>query len=193
MTRSALFRTTALLAASVLTPSAFSGADGAFGASAAATTVLVRDEAEVAGIFKDCKAFDPSGCPFTVASTSDGSGQRLYAVDLERYAGDSCANGVTYFFHGRMLLTNTALVSPRAGVALPGTAGGKPVLAADGTKHFMVRFEVNPSKLALCAAYGSAGSDAYVYGFNGSEMVVLSGKAPRPPHVLAPTIRPSHG
>lgn len=213
MTRPAPFLATVLLALSVLAlvaPSARGGAAQAFGGrtasadradsrshtatfAAATATVVARDEVEIAGIFGHCRAFDPSGCPFMVASTSGGSGHTLYAVDLERDAGDACASGIAYFFRGRTLLTNTAFMLPRAGVALPGMTRGKPVVAADGPRRFVVRFEVNPSKLAPCTAYGTAGTDAYIYGWTGSKMVVLSGRPPRPPHVLAPTIRLSDG
>jgi hypothetical protein len=155
-------------------------------AARAASSAIAQDEATVASMYGDCRAFSLTGCAFFVAQTSDGKGHVLYAIDLERDAGDSCATGVAYFFRGRTLLTSTPKLAPHAGVATPYAAHHRPIIKAAGTSQFAVAYEVNRSARAICAEYGAGGSITYVYRWTGSKMLVLAGHPPPAPKALAP-------
>jgi hypothetical protein len=173
-----------LAAAAVLTPA---------GAPAAAQpakppqvrpsqSVIRHDQGVVNHLLGNCRAF-ALHCPFgATAWTWDGLGRGvLYAIDLRKTAGDSCGLGVVYFFEGKRLITSTGKLAPHAAVAYTLHAVSSP-----GLLKFAVQYAVNPSKTAFCVQYGSAGTDTYVYGWNGHEMILASGRPPRPPKVLAP-------
>lgn len=120
------------------------------------------------------------GCPFAVATTSDGHGHALYAIDLRWQAGDACgAWGIVYFFEGRTLVTTTQSLAPRAGVW-----GGSGPVKTVATGRFAVRYPVAPSANVPCSLYGSAGTDTYVYRWSGKTFVVASGMLPKLPKVL---------
>jgi len=136
------------------------------------------DESVVAAKNFYCPEF--SSCPFAVASTTDGHGHDLIAVDLLHQGGTACSYpGIVYFFEGTSLKASTLSLAPRAGV----WPGSRP-LWADGTAKFAVRYQVTPSSNAICALWGSSGTDTYVYRWNGTRFVVASGALPRPPKVL---------
>jgi hypothetical protein len=181
-----LIRSLSALALSLVSVGAGSAcaAAAAAGPAAAVTaseSVIRHDEGVVSGLWRDCMAFYPTGCPFGHAvSTSDGRGGSLYAIDLEKTGGDSCSLGEVYFFDGERLIADTAKLAPHAQVEY----GSREVSAA-GTAKLAVKYAVNPSSHAFCSQYGSAGSDTFVYRYNGRTMIRMSGTPPRSPRVLA--------
>ena len=140
--------------------------------------MVAADEAVVGAANGQCAAFTPDRrCPFaTVATSSDGAGGLLYALELSATSGDACLRGVTYFFDGRRLLTDTTRLPPHL-------AGGVVALRSDAAGQFTVGYAVSLPN-SSCANNGSAGTDPYVYGWDGSGMVLRSGTAPIPPNVL---------
>ncbi|HEX3424591.1 MAG TPA: hypothetical protein VHT30_00565 [Acidimicrobiales bacterium] len=151
--------------------------------SAAATPspdpgVVAADEAAVAAANSQCAAFTPDRrCPFgPVVTSSDGAGGLLYAVALTAISGDACFRGVAYFFDGRRLATDSTRLPPN----LP---GGVVSLASAAAGQFTVGYGVSLPN-SSCADNGSAGTDPYVYGWNGSTMVLRSGTPPTPPKLL---------
>ena len=139
--------------------------------------VLAHDEAAVSAIYHNCAAFNPNGCPLSAAVTRDGHGRLLYGIFLAAETGDACYRGIVYFFDGEKLIDNTSQLPPDS-------IGGVVALKASGPKTFTVGYGVSPSKLTTCAANGSAGTDSYVYGWNGARMVVVSGAPPALPEVI---------
>jgi hypothetical protein len=144
--------------------------------------VVAHDEAVISASHEDCKAFEPAGrCPFgVVAMTPNGSGGSLYAFRLTEVTGDDCDRGLVYFFDDERLLVSTSDLAPHS-------SAGVVRLSADGPKRFAVGFAVSPSSLTSCAANGSAGTATYVYGWNGSNMSVVSGGVPSRPKVIVGT------
>jgi hypothetical protein len=140
---------------------------------------LSYDEAVIAQKNLDCIGL-VGGCSFAVATTSDGHGHALYAIDLRWQAGDACgAWGIVYFFENRTLLTTTQRLAPRAGVW-----GGSGPVKTVASGRFAVRYPVAPSANVPCSLYGSAGTDTYVYRWNGKTFVRASGTLPKLPKVL---------
>jgi len=136
------------------------------------------DESVVAATNFYCPEF--SSCPFAVAATTDGHGHDLIAVDLLHQGGTACSYpGIVYFFEGTSLKASTLTLAPRAGV----WPGSRPMWAV-GIAKFAVRYQVTPSANAICALWGSSGTDTYVYRWNGTRFVVASGSLPAPPKVL---------
>ncbi len=141
--------------------------------------VVAHDEAVVSATLGNCAAFrGPNGsCPFgPVVPTSDGSGNLLYGFSSQT-TGDDCFRGIAYFFDGERLLGNTSQLPPNS-------IGGVVAMHAAGPRRFAVGYGVSPSKLTSCAENGSAGTDTYVYGWNGSRMFLVSGTPPAPPKVI---------
>ncbi len=152
------------------TPPTSSGAAPPSGAAAVA-----HDEAVISAQYGQCRAFFvPNGCPFgSVAQTSDGSGGHLYGVLLTQSTGDACFRGIAYFFDGEK-----PVGSSQENVV---------ALQSDGPGRFAVGYAVsNPKVDPSCAGNGSAGTDTYVYGWNGSAVVKISGSPPPPPEVIGP-------
>ena len=144
--------------------------------------VVGHDRAVVSRIMMDCRAFALHGCPFgATAWTANGRGGLLYAIDVRKTAGDSCGLGVVYFFDVERLIATTGRLAPHAAVAYLFRA-----VTAAGPRRFAVRYAVNPSGNAFCYQFGSAGTDSYVYGWNGHHLILISGRPPRPPRALAP-------
>jgi len=151
--------------------------------------VIRHAQGVVSHIWSNCRAFAPGGCPFGATTwTSDGRGRGvLYAIYLRKTAGDSCGLGAVYFFNATRLITSTITLAPHAEVA-----DALHAVSSPGPLKFEVRYAVNPSKNASCVQYGSAGTDTYVYGWNGHRMILASGRPPRPPKTLAPSFPPPH-
>lgn len=146
-------------------------------ASSPDPAVVAHDEAAVAAVYGNCSAFNPNGCPFgPVVTTPDGSGNLLYAISAQT-TGDDCFRHIAYFFDGERLLGNTSQLSPNS-------IGGVVAIQAEGPGRFAVGYGVSPSKSTSCAENGSAGTDSYVYGWDGSHIFVVSGTPPTPPAVI---------
>lgn len=144
-----------------------------------------RDERAIDGLWHDCRAFSPGGCTFgNAAWTPSASGPGvLYAIDLRRTAGDACGLGEVYFFDGERLIAGTAMLEPHAAVT-----DRSPAVSSAGPRSFIVRYAVNRSARAPCAAWGDAGVDGYLYRWDGRRMVAIAGDPPRPPRALAPSL-----
>jgi hypothetical protein len=152
------------------------------GSPHAETAVIAHDEAVVSGLWDHCLAFSPRGCSFgQSAVSSTATGELLFAIDLEKSAGDSCGLGIVYFFEGEHELARTGKLPPRAQATRSPNA-----VRSTGPGRFAVRYAVDPSAKAACLAWGSAGSDTYTYTWNGSTIVPAAGTPPHPPRVLAP-------
>jgi hypothetical protein len=145
------------------------------------SSVIAHDEAIVNQMHSSCTAFEPTGkgCPFLVATTADGHGGLVYAITLLADAGDSCAGSIVYFFDGERLITDTTTLPPH-------TDPGADAVTSPQVGQFKVVWRVNPSVDAGCDQYGTAGSDTYLYGWNGTTMSLLSGTPPQPPQAFPP-------
>jgi len=142
-------------------------------------SVVAHDEAAVAAMYGDCGAFSPTRhCPFgAVATTTDGSGGLLYGILLTAQTGDDCERGIAFIFQVERLLGSTSDVPPYSG-------GGVVALKAAGPQRFAVGYGVSPSTNTSCAENGSAGTDTYVYAWNGSALHLVSGEKPPFPEVI---------
>jgi len=138
--------------------------------------VIAHDEAIINRMRSYCGGFEPAskGCPFAVTSTPDGTGGRVYAIALLATAGDSCAGSIVYFFDGERLITDTTALPPS-------TTPPMVRLSSPGTGRISVVWRVNPAVNTPCYQFGSAGTDTYLYGWNGKTMTLLSGNPPQPP------------
>jgi hypothetical protein len=151
--------------------------------------VIAHDEAIINRKRSYCAGFEPAskGCPFAVTSTPDGAGGRVYAIALLATAGDSCAGSIVYFFDGERLITDTTALPPS-------TAPPMARLSSPATGRIGVVWRVNPAVNAPCYQYGSAGTDTYLYGWNGTTMTLLSGNPPPSPKTFpswSPTSPPT--
>lgn len=140
------------------------------------THVIAHDEAIINRMRSYCEAFEPAskGCPFAVTSTPDGTGGRIYAIAMLATAGDSCAGSIVYFFDGERLITDTTTLPPS-------TTPPMARLSSPSSGRISVVWRVNPAVNAPCYQFGSAGTDTYLYGWNGTTMTLLSGSPPQPP------------
>ncbi|MGH2870895.1 MAG: hypothetical protein ACRDL5_00325 [Solirubrobacteraceae bacterium] len=149
------------------------------GAAAASSRVVAHDQGFVSAIMKRCSYFRPNGCPFGPAAvTGDGHGRSLVAIDLEQSAG-TCGAGIVWFFDVERLVARTGKLAP---YAQAGPTGAR----AAGAHRFKVYYLVNRSSHADCAQWGAGGTDPYVYRWTGHAMLLVSGRPPRRPKVLAP-------
>jgi hypothetical protein len=138
--------------------------------------VIAHDEAIINRMQSSCGGFEPAskGCPFAVTSTPDGTGGRVYAIALLATAGDSCAGSIVYFFDGEQLITDTTALPPS-------TTPRMARLSSPATGRISVVWRVNPAVNTPCYQFASAGTDTYLYGWNGKTMTLLSGNPPQPP------------
>ena len=157
---------------------------------AGGATFLAHDEAVVAALAADCKYFMPpgQGCKrlFDAVQTADGEGGTLSAIELNQTAGDGYGRGAVYFFRGEQLLPRTAKLPPQSaasnGVSLDWVAPDG--LALRGPGEFAVSFVVSSGPNLCTACVGNDGTDTYVFRWDGSAMVFLSGTPPPPPAVI---------
>jgi hypothetical protein len=169
-----------LLAAAVALPcAAASAAVGVGRVASFSSRAVAHDQGVVSAVMHRCRYFSLSGCFFGRAAVSgDGRGRRLYAIDLAQSAG-SCGAGIVWFFDGERLIGRTGRLPPYAQASALG-------VKAAGPRRFKVYYLVNRSGRTDCAHWGNGGTDPYVYRWNGSRMVLVSGKPPRRPKMLAP-------
>lgn len=158
-------------------------------ASTAGPTVITHDQSVVAAYYGNCSAFSPSGCQLTTVVTPDGAGGRLYAVLLHQQFGDGTGRAAVFFFRGTVVLTGTPDLPPRTpsgqgpGLGYVTDVSGVGV-RADGTGRFAVTYVVTSGPNECNACVGNDGTDTYVYGWNGTTMVLVSGQPPKPPAVI---------
>ena len=143
---------------------------------------IAHDKAFVSRRHDNCAAFRPSPahCPFKVATTPNGKHGHLIAVDITQQTGDDCYRGRVFFFTGRQFLASTRRLPPRS-------FGGVKGVRAAGIARFKVIYRVSASAGTSCAMNGNAGTDPYVYAWNGQHMVKESGTPPAPPKVIVGT------
>lgn len=159
--------------------------------------VLTNDEAVVVDFNPYCADAYPSHkCLVQGISTSDGSGGTLYAIVVPALTGDGAGRGGVYFFHGESLLTAAASLPPQ-GTATPDGPGhewvdgsgpeieGHPYgVSVPVPGEFAVRYVVSSQANMCNACIGNDGTDTYIYGWNGTQMALLSGTPPTPPAVI---------
>ena len=104
-------------------------------------------------------------------------GGSLIAIDLTQQTGDDCYRGRVFFFTKETFLTSTKNLKPDS-------VGGVKGVRADGTAKFAVVYWVSASANTSCAQNGNAGTDTYVYGWNGHHMFKKSGTRPKLPKVI---------
>jgi hypothetical protein len=160
------------------------GAAQAAAPSAAPRTLkaeIAHDKAVVAAKYHHCSAFLASRrCPFKVATTANGHGGTLIAIDITQQTMDDCDRGRVFFFNAETFLVSTRGLAPHS-------VGGVEGVRAHGTKEFAVIYGVNRSRNTSCAQSGNGGTDTYVYGWNGTHMIKKSGTPPNPPKVIVGT------
>jgi hypothetical protein len=141
-----------------------------------------HDKAFVSRRYDNCRAFVPSPgrCPLAVAVVANGRRGHLIAVDITRQTGDDCFRGRVFFFNGEHFAASTRQLPPRS-------FGGVKSVRADRTARFKVIYWVSASAQTSCAMNGNAGTDRYVYAWNGRRMVKKSGTPPAPPKVIVGT------
>jgi outer membrane murein-binding lipoprotein Lpp len=159
--------------------SSTAGGTAAAGSASTLKAQIAHAKAVIDRRYHDCAALrlSPSHCPFKVASTPDGKGGDLIAINLTQQTGDDCYRGEVFFFDADRFLASTRQLPPRSVAGVEG-------LHAAGTAAFTVTYGVSASANSTCAMNGSAGTDDYVYGWNGSRMYAKSGTPPKPPRVI---------
>lgn len=153
-------------------------AQAAPGTASSVRADIRHDEAFVARRYNHCAAFSAARkCPFTVASTSNGTGGHLIAINLRQTTMDDCLLGIVYFFNGTRFVETTRRVQPHS-------VGGVEGVRAIGTGRFSVTYGVNRSRSTICARRGNGGTDVYRYRWTGTGLVKTSGRLPRLPKVI---------
>ena len=148
------------------------------GRAASLSSQIRQDKAYVAKQYNGCAGFALHGkCPFAVASTGNGVGGDLIAVELRWYTMDACNRGLVYLFDGTTFAETTHRLAPFS-------VGGVDVVHGHGARTFAVTYWVSKSKFTSCAANGNGGTDVYTYRWNGTKFVKTSGTLPRPPKVI---------
>jgi len=146
--------------------------------SSSVSSDIKHDEAFVDARWHHCAGFAVHGhCPFQAATTSNGAGGHLVAVNLRWWSMDACERGLVYFFDGTKFLVTTHKLRPYS-------IGGVKAVRSDGIGKFAVVYFVSANKNTSCAANGHAGTDTYTYRWTGSRMVWNSGRPPRLPKVI---------
>src|SRR5689334_21257514 len=161
------------------------GCGSAQAASTQASTLkaqIAHDKAFVAARYHHCKSLhlSPQHCPFKVATTPNGHGGKLIAIDLSQQTGDDCNRGRVFFFDAETVLASTRSLRPHS-------LGGVVGLHAHGTRAFGVVYGVSANASTSCAEAGNAATDSYVYKYNGHHMVKKSGTPPKLPKVIVGT------
>ncbi len=161
------------------------GAAQASSQPAAASTLkaqIAHDKAFVADRYHGCASLhlSPRHCPFKVATTSNGHGGKLIAIDLTQQTGDDCNRGRVFFFTKEHFLASTRKLRPHS-------LGGVVGMHAHGAAKFAVIYGVSANTSTSCADAGNAGTDSYVYAYNGHRMVKKSGTPPKLPKVIVGT------
>ena len=143
---------------------------------------IAHDKGVVAARYHHCASLhlSPRHCPFKVATTADGHGGTLIAIDLTQQTMDDCDRGRVFFFTGETLRASTKALQPHS-------VGGVENLRAHGTAAIAVIYGVSRSASTSCAQSGNAGTDTYVYAWNGTHMVKKSGTPPHKPKVIVGT------
>jgi hypothetical protein len=150
----------------------------AAGAASSVRADIRQDEAFVARRNGHCATFSAAHkCPFAAASTSNGKGGHLIAINLRQFTMDDCDRGVVYLFNGTKFLVTTRKLRPFSD-------GGVKAVRAAGAREFAVVYWVSRSKNTSCAENGNGGTDTYKYRWNGSRMARVSGSPPRLPKVI---------
>jgi len=168
-----------------LTGLVLAGCGFAQAASTQASTLkaqIAHDKAFVAARYHHCKSLhlSPPHCPFKIATTSNGHGGSLIAIDLTQQTGDDCNRGRVFFFNKEHFLASTRKLRPHS-------LGGVVGLHAKGAKKFTVIYAVSKTANTSCAEAGNAGTDSYVYAYNGHQMFKKSGTPPKLPKVIVGT------
>jgi hypothetical protein len=151
-----------------------------------AALALAADESSLSHLYAGCGG----SCQFETASTTDGSGGTLYAVEVANQNQDGYGRGAVFFFHGDTLLPGTGNLAPQTtveqGAGLDWVVGPEaaPAVSAPSAGHFAVTYIVSSGPNMCNACDGDAGTDTYTYDWNGSAMTVASGNAPAPPAVI---------
>lgn len=152
-------------------------------------SVIAHDQSVIAADYGNCAAFSPSGCSFTTVSTSDGTRGTLLAVLLHQQFGDGTGRAAVFFFHGTIPLIGTPDLPPRTatlhgpGLEYVTDVAGQGVRVT-ATGEFAVTYVVSSGPNECNACVGNDGTDTYVYGWNGTTMVLISGVPPKPPSVI---------
>jgi hypothetical protein len=171
-----------LLGMAALVLAACGTAQAAGGAPQNLKAQIAHDKAFVAARYHHCANLHltPRHCPFKVATTPNGHGGKLIAIDLTQQTGDDCNRGRVFFFNAETFLASTRSLRPHS-------IGGVVGLHARGTRAFGVVYGVSANASTSCAEAGNAGTDSYVYKYNGHHMVRKSGTPPKLPKVIVGT------
>jgi hypothetical protein len=177
------------------------------------TAFEAKDKSYVATKLDDCYPFTPDHrCgpwELQVAYASDGSTGTLYAVTALQTTGDSCYRSSVWFFDNATPIPLSSDLLPPDVVATTDPDGVDPeapdlsntvsfvdgTAAAAGRAEFAIPYAVSlpvmPGSMVSCADVGHAGTDTYVYRWNGRTMTYVSGEPPTPPLVIG--LGPSTG
>jgi hypothetical protein len=147
---------------------------------------LAADESALSTLYEGCAGT----CAYETASTPDGAGGILYAIEVEQQYGDGYGRGAVFFFHGETLLPGTGALAPGTSVEKGEgldwvlDPGAGPGISVPSSGHFAVTFVVSSAPNLCNACDGNDGTTTYTYGWNGTALVVDSGTAPTPPAVV---------
>ncbi len=157
-------------------------ASGPLSPAARLKAEIAHDKAFVAARYHGCASLHltPRHCPFKVASTSNGHGGSLIAIDITQQTGDDCDRGRVFFFNKENFLASTRSLKPHS-------LGGVVGLHSHGVRKFTVVYAVSANASTSCAAGGNAGTDSYVYAYDGHHMAKTSGTPPKLPKVIVGT------
>lgn len=144
------------------------------------------DESTLSTLYNGCAGT----CGYQTASTPDGAGGILYAIEVDQQYGDGYGRGAVFFFHGETLLPGTGALAP--GTSVEGgrgldwvlDPGAGPAISVPSSGHFAVTFVVSSGPNMCNACDGNDGTTTFTYDWNGSAMVVDSGTLPAPPAVV---------
>jgi hypothetical protein len=147
---------------------------------------IPADEATLSALYNGCAGT----CAYETASTPDGAGGTLYAIEVEQQFADGYGRGAVFFFHGETVLPGTGALEPGTSVENAQgldwvlDPGAGPGISVPSSGHFAVTFVVSSAANMCNACDGNDGTTTFTYGWNGTAMVVDSGTPPTPPAVV---------
>ena len=157
---------------------------------------IATDEAYVTQQLDNCVAWTASNsCQGLFSATQTAVGSTVvYTIFASQTGGGSCGRGTVWFFDGTTPVALAANLAPGEVLTVNGVDQNEVTMLAappttPATGEFSLSYLVSSPEqpgatYTDCADIGDAGTDTYVYQWNGTSIVYQSGNPPTPPDFI---------